>query len=97
MSDALFMGAPDCASSFRSEFRLRAFRRERPHLSFSLLEPLLRQIFLLTADAHIVICVRAHGDSQRLCGRVLSMACPGFLTVPQGGVSAPPAQENTAV
>jgi len=28
--------------------------------------------------------------------RALSMACPGFLTVPQGGMSAPPAIRKAA-
>jgi len=32
-----------------------------------------------------------HEHAPHLCQRVLSMACPGFLTVPQGGMSAPPA------
>jgi len=32
-----------------------------------------------------------HEHAQVLCHRVLSKACPGFLTVPQGGMSAPPA------
>jgi hypothetical protein len=37
-------------------------------------------------------CIGApHEHAQHLCHRVLSMACPGFLTVPQGGMSAPPA------
>ena len=32
-----------------------------------------------------------HEHAQHPCHRVLSVACPGFLTVPQGGMSAPPA------
>src|SRR2546426_7722414 len=32
-----------------------------------------------------------HEPAQRPYHRVLSMACPGFLTVPQGGMPAPPA------
>jgi hypothetical protein len=34
--------------------------------------------------------------AQHLCHRVLSMACPGFLTVPQGGMAAPPACDGLA-
>ncbi len=30
--------------------------------------------------------------APNLCHHVLSMACPGFLTVPQGGMWAPPAE-----
>ncbi len=37
-----------------------------------------------------------HEHAQHLCHRVLSMACPGFRMVPQGGMSAPPAK-NTLV
>jgi hypothetical protein len=32
-----------------------------------------------------------HDHAQHPCHRVLSVACPGLLTVPQGGMSAPPA------
>src|SRR2546427_10967260 len=35
-----------------------------------------------------------HEHAQHLCHRVLTMACPGFLTVPQGGMSAPPAVDR---
>ena len=33
-----------------------------------------------------------HEHAEHLRHRVPSMACPGFLTVPQGGMSAPPAK-----
>ena len=37
-------------------------------------------------------CIGApHEHARHLCHRILSKACPGFLTVPQGGMSAPPA------
>jgi hypothetical protein len=32
-----------------------------------------------------------HEHAQHFYHCVLSLACPGFLTVPQGGMSAPPA------
>jgi len=35
-----------------------------------------------------------HGHAPHLCHRVLSMACPGFSTVPRGGMSAPPVDPN---
>ena len=43
------------------------------------------------ADADL-LCMCPHGHGQHLCHPVLPMACPGFLKVPQGGMSAPPAE-----
>jgi len=35
-----------------------------------------------------------HARRQHSCHRVLSVACPGFLTVPQGGMSAAAARNT---
>jgi len=39
---------------------------------------------------------RTRATRQPTGHRVLSLACPGFLTVPQGGMSGPPAVRKAA-